>query len=215
MSRLKNKRTSEPSASTSRKAKRKVSTGDRPKTWLDQFSEIWHEKAEQERLTWLRKPHLHTAIFADAWQDDEIEKLLAANNDILQNAELFAREKEKRRHEIERVTANLGWLPERLKLFMEKVVAYRKAPSIENYLRVRREFPEVEIQVARFGGIEALFKLEKDFEKQGIDPHLVAGALDADEPSVDALCLRLLELLTARDRLPKSGPGTSINAGVP
>jgi len=207
MSRLKNKRKSERGASTGRKAKRTDSTGDQLKTRLDQFSEIWHEKAERERLAWLSKPRLHTAIFADAWQDGEIEKLLVANNGVLQGSDLFAQEKEKRRQEIERMTADLGWPPERLKLFMERVVAYRRYPSIQNYLRVRREFPEVEIQVAQFGGIEALFKLEKDFEKQGIDPDLVAGALDADEPCVDALCLRLLELLTARDAISKNGPG--------
>ena len=90
---------------------------------------------------------------------------------------------------------------------MERVAVYRKDPSIENYLQVRREFPEVEIQVGQFGGMDALFALEDTFASQGIDPKLVAGALDADEPSIDALSLRLLELLAARNALPKSGPG--------
>jgi hypothetical protein len=155
----------------------------------------------------LNRPRLHTAVFEEAWQDDEYEKLLASSNGVLENAEIFARQKETRRRRIDQITTSLGWSPERTKLFTKRVVTYRRNPSIENYLRVRREFPEVEIQVARFGGIDALFTLEKEFEKQGIDPHLVAGALDADEPSIDALCLCLLELVTARDRLPKSGPG--------
>jgi len=86
-------------------------------------------------------------------------------------------------------------------------LAYRKDPSIQNYLTIRHEFPEVEIQVGQFSGLETLFKLEKVFEGQGIDSNLVAAALDADEPGVDALCLRLLELLAARESIPKSGPG--------
>ena len=51
-----------------------------------------------------------------------------------------------------------------------------------------------------------MFALEDKFRKVGIDPDLIAAALDADEPSIDALCLHLLELLIARDKLPKDGP---------
>jgi hypothetical protein len=102
---------------------------------------------------------------------------------------------------------SLGWSLERLKSFIDAVVTYRKDASIQNYLSIRQKFPEVEIQVAHFGGIDALFSLEADFKDQGINPDLIAGALDADEPSVDELCLHLLELLSERHELPKSGPG--------
>jgi hypothetical protein len=49
---------------------------------------------------------------------------------------------------------------------------------------------------------------EADFKEQGINPDLIAGALDGNEPSVDPLCLRLLELLSEREKLPKRGPGS-------
>ncbi len=206
MSRLR-KRPSDNSANTSRSRKMNDSVGYQPKPLADQLFDSWNEKAERERLMWSSKPRLDTAIFEDAWRDEELKKILAANNAVVQNIEKFARQNEKRREDIDRMTATLGWSSERLKEFIERVVAYRKTPSIENYLHIRRNFPEVEIQVGLFGGIEALFKLEQHFKKQGIDPALVAGALDANEPSIDALCLRLLELLSARDRLPKNGPG--------
>jgi hypothetical protein len=42
----------------------------------------------------------------------------------------------------------------------------------------------------------------------GLDWRLIFRALDgADEPAVDALCLRLMEMLVKRDALPKNGPG--------
>ena len=36
---------------------------------------------------------------------------------------------------------------------------------------------------------------------------LIAGALDSNEPGIDALCMHLLELLASKDKLPKEGPG--------
>jgi hypothetical protein len=86
-------------------------------------------------------------------------------------------------------------------------VQYRQEQSIENYVQIRRSFPEVEIQVSQFAGIDSLFDLESKLKRQGVDPDLVAAALDADEPSIDTLCLHLLELLIARNKLPKTGPG--------
>jgi hypothetical protein len=196
MSRAKNKRA----------VNHKRRTQDGVSAW-DRALLIWEEYIEQERSAWLRRPRLHTAIFVKAWEQDQLAKVLAATKGFLQHPEVFEREKQKRRQEIDARIENLGWSEERLELFIQQVVAYRKDATIQNYLQVRREFPEIEILVGRFGGLEALFTLQKDFESRGIDPHLIAAALDADEPGVDALCLRLLELLAARDNLPKSGPG--------
>ena len=58
---------------------------------------------------------------------------------------------------------------------------YRKDLGIETYVKLRRLFPEVEIQVGAFAGLDPLFALAEEFEKQGIDPDLIAGALDAEE----------------------------------
>jgi hypothetical protein len=49
--------------------------------------------------------------------------------------------------------------------------------------------------------------LKRKFAGQGIDPMLLLGAMLADEPDIDALCLQVLELLVTRGKLPKEGPG--------
>jgi hypothetical protein len=96
---------------------------------------------------------------------------------------------------------------ERLMSFKALVAAYQGVPSLENYLRLRREFPNVEIDVALYGGIDALCALEPHLKKHEIDPQLVAGVLDASEPKIDELSLLLMERLVARGKLPKNVPG--------
>jgi hypothetical protein len=86
-------------------------------------------------------------------------------------------------------------------------MAYGEQPSVEKYVQIRNEFPEVEIQVGQFGGLEALFAIQQEIEREGIDPQLVAASLDANEPSIDDLSLHLLQLLVARGRLAQAGPG--------
>jgi hypothetical protein len=100
-----------------------------------------------------------------------------------------------------------GWSHERLPLLTKFVDEYRHERSIENYLRVRREFREVDIRVEYFSGTDPLSALEEEFERRGVDPHLIAAALKGNDPSIDELCLHLMELLVARDKLPKEGPG--------
>ena len=173
--------------------------------------DAWAAKAERERFGWLNRPRLHTAIFEETRCDEELERLIATKRAAFKNeedAELFARRKEKRQQEIDVRIGSLDWPSDKLKLFVDAVVAYRENASIQNYLLIRQKFPEVEIQVSRFGGIDPLFALEADFKDQGINPDLIAGALDGVEPSVDALCLRLLELLLEREKLPKTGQGS-------
>ena len=149
------------------------------------------ERAWQSRLAWLRRPRVHTAAFEDPPQN------------VIENPNRIEERTRKRAELAEK----LGWPAERLALFGQFVVAYRKEPNVENYVRIRREFPEVEIQIGRFGGIEPLYSLEKGFQRQGVDPDLVAAALDGYESDIDALSLCLAECLVARSKLPSDGPG--------
>jgi hypothetical protein len=147
------------------------------------------EQARQRRLDWLRRPIFRPALFVDLRPDAAVPRWVAA--------------KRVRKH---REVAKLLGSDERLAVFKEFVVAYRKDPSIQNYVRIRHEFPKLEILVAHFTPAEMMIP-RKEFIKQGIDPLLVVRALGGEEPSIDALCLRLLELLIARSNLPKTGPG--------
>jgi hypothetical protein len=163
---------------------------------IKQIEKRFHERAWKGRVSWLSRPQLHTPTFAMVAREEEI---IGQGGAILSSDDPA--------QETEEVAKKLGWSNHRLDIFTQVAAAYHRTPTIENYVRVRRLFPEVEIQVGQFGGIEALFALESTFRKQGINPDLVGATLDGDEPSIDALCLHLLESLIIRGNLPKDGPG--------
>jgi hypothetical protein len=177
--------------------------------------ETWNERANREQAEWLRRPSLHLAVFEEWFEDNEFEKACAEGGVVIEERERFDLQQRTRKKEIDAQIARLAWDDAHLALFIGVAMEYRKEPSIENYLRVKQQFPEVEIQVARFGGLDPLFILERKFLEQGIDPALVAGAMDAVEPSIDALSLRLLQLLVQREKLPNGGPKTLRSAERP
>jgi hypothetical protein len=190
-----------------RKLKAKAAKEQHSTPGISEFCERVGDAAWQRRLTWLGRPRLHTAIFEAAWRDEESAKECTSRGIVMVDKELFELLRTEQAQKIEALTKTFEWSDERLALFKKLVVQFRRDHSIENYVLIRRQFPELEIQVGQFAGIDALFALEDDFKKAGIDPRLVAAALDADEPSVDALCLRLMELLIAKRKLPTCGPG--------
>jgi hypothetical protein len=158
------------------------------------------EETVRKRLAWLNRPIFSPEILA-------VEANQIARAAPKGQKKRHARDKEKLRQGATRLLEHLRWQPDRLRSFMACVLAYWKKPSIQSYLKIRKEFPEVEVQGARFGDIEALYELREDFGAQGLDSGLIVGALDAIEPQVDALCLQILELLAFREALPRSGPG--------
>jgi hypothetical protein len=162
----------------------------------------WNERSLQERLAWLAKPKLHTAIFETIFKTEQIEKY-ARGNWSLEGRRLFNRQRREQKLEIREITQN--WAKQRFDQFTSLALAYRKEPSIEHYLAIRTEFPELDIQIGFSSGIDPLFALEDKFRQYGIDPALVAGAMDGFEPEIDKLCLVLMERIVARDKI--SGPG--------
>lgn len=92
--------------------------------------------------------------------------------------------------------------------------AYKKDPSIENYVKLRREHPDGEIEVAVIGGIDQLFYMEAELRRYGIDPLLLAAALDADERSIQELSLQLLEKMIAARKLAQAGETHLIRRGL-
>jgi hypothetical protein len=170
---------------SNKRTKRCVSTSDQapqPETRLS--------PEQQKHLAWLRRPRVAREVFEDP-PDNVVE---------------IPEEVAERARKQNELAKKLGWEPERLARFKQLVLRYEKDPTIANYLQIRRDFPEVEVEVGYFSGIDAPFKLEEKFVGQG-NPMLTVGALAAYEPDIDALCLQLLELLVARGKLPKEGPG--------
>jgi len=158
-----------------------------PLSGLQQFA----EDARQKRRSWLRRPQIHPSTFEEPLEnevetDEEVAERVRKQNELAKK---------------------LGWEPERLARFKQLVLRYGKDPTTATYLQIRREFPEAEVEVGIFSGIDAPFKLEEKLAGQGFDPMLIVGALGADEPDIDAVCLRLLELLEAKRNLPKEGVG--------
>jgi len=93
------------------------------------------------------------------------------------------------------------------RLSSKLIAKYKETHGIAAYLQIRKKFPEIEIQVPQMLDEEFVFAWHAELEGMQIPPRLVFNIIHPNEPSVDALCLRLLELLAARDALPRSGPG--------
>lgn len=162
------------------------------------------EQAWRERLAWLAKPRLDTAIFEEIFKTEQIAK--APQEKWSPEAKRhFNQQKRQQRQKIREITQKFGWTKKRFDKFKSLAVACRNEPSIKHYLAIRTEFPELDIQIGFSDGIDALFILEAKFRQYGIDPVLVAGATDGFEPDIDKLCLALMECIVARDMI--SGPG--------
>lgn len=82
---------------------------------------------------------------------------------------------------------------------------YKNVPSTENYLRLRKAFPEKQIEFATSGGLDWLFANEALVRDQLIDPQLIAKTLDADHDAISRVSLLLLEKLADRERLRHAG----------
>src|SRR5690554_2129937 len=83
--------------------------------------------------------------------------------------------------------------------------AYKNSPTIEHYVRLRREDPETEIEVAVIGGLDQLFFMEPELRKHGFDPALVAGVLDADPEAISELSLQIMERMIEARNLTRAG----------
>jgi hypothetical protein len=149
------------------------------------------EDAWQKRLAWLRRPRIQRSTF-----EEPLENEVETDEEVA--------ERTRKQNELAK---KLGWEPERLARFKQLALRYEKDPTIANYLQIRRDFPEADVEVGIFSGIDAPFKLEEKLAGQGFDPMLIVGALDADEHDIDAVCLHLLGLLEAKRNLPKEGVG--------
>jgi hypothetical protein len=163
------------------------------------------KRYRQERFSWLKRPRIDTAIIEEFAKDEELAKIEKQFGG--QFAQRRRREIGKRANRINKLANSLGLSGERLVLFKQLVLAYRREPTIKNYVRFRREFDQAEIRVTRFHDKGAVPAFSKKLREQGIEPQLVYLALDAHEPAIDVLSLCLLEKLIARDNLPKIGPG--------
>lgn len=82
---------------------------------------------------------------------------------------------------------------------------YKRNPSIELYVKLRRESPDAEIEVAVVGGLDQLMYMETELDRYGFDPIMVAGALDADPEAISELSLQIMEKMIQANSLTADG----------
>jgi hypothetical protein len=83
--------------------------------------------------------------------------------------------------------------------------AYKNNPSMELYLKLRRDNPDNEIEISFLGGIEALYCLEPELRKFGFDPQLVATTMDADPDAISELSLQIMQKIISAKAVARSG----------
>jgi hypothetical protein len=83
--------------------------------------------------------------------------------------------------------------------------AYKKDPSIELYVQLRRDYPDAEIEIGVIGGMDQLFFLEPEIRKYGFDPSLVASVMDADPEAIGELSIQIMEKMVEAKKLSRSG----------
>ena len=82
---------------------------------------------------------------------------------------------------------------------------YKENPSIETYVKLRRENPDDEIEVRAHSSLEHVFFLEPELRKFGFDPSLVTGSMDGNAKAISELSLQILEKIISSRSLAKSG----------
>jgi hypothetical protein len=82
---------------------------------------------------------------------------------------------------------------------------FKANPTIENYVRLRRENPDIQIEPAIYGGIDHAYRLEDDLKRFGIDIGLYVHTLDANEAAISELSLQLLENMILAQSLERQG----------
>jgi hypothetical protein len=98
--------------------------------------------------------------------------------------------------------------------FNEFSKAYKKDPSIENYVKLRRESPDAEIEVGVIGGIEDLLYMQYELRRYGIDPNLVAAMMDAEPEAIGEIALQLMEKIIEARRLSERGETHLVRRGL-
>lgn len=89
--------------------------------------------------------------------------------------------------------------------FSDLTKQYQDNTSLESYIELRRANPDKLIEVSTSWSLDWLLANESTVRANGIDPDLVAGALDADAGYISELSLCIMERLVEREALVRAG----------
>jgi hypothetical protein len=172
---------------------------------VKEWSQQWDEQVHKAREAWLSMPRLHLAVFdrlAEAERIAEDPRVRSASPEVKRTID---RQKTERELKAKEAVKMFGWTAQRFDDFKKLALTFRKEPSIEHYLAIRTEFPELDIQIGMSRGLEPLWEIEDKCKQCGIDPHLIAGAMDGSERAIDRLCLTVMKRIVAREGISGSG----------
>ena len=92
--------------------------------------------------------------------------------------------------------------------------AFKQDPTIDTYLKLRREHPTAEIEVGIHGGIEQLYYIEPELARYGISATEFAGVFDADPETISKFSLFFMGKIIEARELKKAGETHLMRRGL-
>ena len=93
--------------------------------------------------------------------------------------------------------------------------AFKADPRIDNYVRLRRENPTAEIEVAIHGGIDQLYYMELELARCGISADEFVSVFDANPEAISKFSLFFMEKIIEARELKKMGETHLARRGNP
>src|SRR6516164_4602822 len=119
-----------------------------------------NEQAHKAREAWLSMPRLHLAVFDDLAEAERIAEDPRVRSASPEVKRTIRRQKTDRELKAKEAVKMCGWTAQRFNDFKKLALAFRKEPSIEHYVAIRTDFPELDIQIEMSAGLDALFAME-------------------------------------------------------
>lgn len=98
--------------------------------------------------------------------------------------------------------------------FSELSPTYKRNPTMETYLALRRAHPDAEIEISASGGLDTLFQIEPELRRYGFDPADIAGVLDANPDAISKVALQCMEKLIDAKELVAKGETHVVGRGM-
>lgn len=96
-------------------------------------------------------------------------------------------------------------------------LTYKRDPSLENYVALRRQYPDIHIEVSLdggFAGSEKLMDNEEELARFGFDALKTVSICDADLAAISEVSLKLIGHIVERRRLEAEGETQLISRGL-
>jgi hypothetical protein len=98
--------------------------------------------------------------------------------------------------------------------FNKITLAFKRDPTIEHYLELRKEDPNAEIEVSIHGGVDQLFYVEAELARYGISADEFVSVFDANDDAISKFSLFFMEKIVDARRLAKAGETHLVRRGL-